>query len=265
MGRPQFIAIAVAAGLFVLFYWGLERVPPQMREGASATQQLSSTSAQALIREASATMDDRTEASIHGFERMLDGAESTERKAEVLKQLSGAWYRAGRPELAGHYAEQVAEAIPSDTTWGIAGTTYSLCLKADSLSAKQKAFCTERAIVAYETAISLAPEVTTHKLNFAIHLADNPPADNPMRGILILRELNTTNPDDVSVLIQLGRLALRTNQLDKASERLTRAVELAPDNVNAQCLLSEVAGRLGNKAVAANASESCRLLQRGPN
>ncbi len=261
MGRPQYLAVAVVAILFAVLYWGLERVPPQMREGASATQRLSTTSAQALIREASAGMDARTEASIHGFERMLDAAESETRKVEVLKQLSGAWYRAGQPALAGHYAEQVAETLPSDTTWGIAATTYSLCLRADSLSAKQKAFCTERAIVAYETAISLAPGATTYKLNFAVHLADNPPADNPMRGILILRDLNTANPDDVSVLVQLGRLALRTNQLDKASERLTRAVRLAPDNLSAQCLLAEVAGRLGNVAQAANASEACRLLQ----
>ncbi len=264
MGRPQYIAVAVAVALFVVFYWGLERVPPQMREGASVTQQLSTTSAQALIREASDGMDARTEASIHGFERMLDGAETTERKVEVLKQLSGAWYRAGHPALAGHYAELVAEAAPSDTAWGVAATTYSLCLRADSLSAKQTAFCTERAMVAYETAISLAPGATAYKLNFAIHLADNPPADDPMRGILILRELNTANPDDVSVLVQLGRLALRTNQLDKASERLTRAVALAPDNLSAQCILAEVAGRLGNVAQAANASEACRLLQQTP-
>ncbi len=265
MGRSQYIAVAVAAVLFVVFYWGLDRLPPQMREGASVVQQLSTTSAQALIREASTSMDARTEASIHGFERMLDGAEGTARKVEVLKQLSGAWYRAGHPALAGHYAEQVAELVPSDTTWGIAATTYSLCLRSDSLSAKQQAFCEERAMFAYETAISLAPEATNNKLNFAIHLADNPMPDNPMRGILILRELNTANPDDVSVLVQLGRLALRTNQLDKASERLTRAVELAPDNLSAQCLLSEVAGRLGNVAQAANASEACRLLQQTRN
>ena len=206
-------------------------------------------------------MDARTEAEIHGFERMLEGAQSDTRRVEVLKQLSGAWYRAGHPALAGHYAERVAELEPSDESWGIAGTTYSLCLRADSLSAKQRAFCTERAVVAYETAVSLAPEVTAHKLNFAVHLADHPPADNPMRGILILRELNETNPDDVGVLVQLGRLALQTNQLEKASERLTRAASLAPDNPGAQCLLAEVAGRLGETAKAAAAAAACRSLQ----
>ena len=262
MGRPQLIALGCALVAFLGLNFGLERLAPPMRDGASAVQRLSSTSARALMREATDGLDARAEAEIHGLEKMLDAAESDTRKAEVLKQLSGAWYRAGRPALAAHFAEQVAETVPSDTAYGIAATTYSLCLRADSLSAKQRAFCSERAVPAYETAISLAPATTTHRLNLAVHLAENPPADNPMRGILLLRELNEADPDDVSVLVQLGRLALQTNQLERARERLTRAVTLQPDHRTAQCLLAEVAGRLGDAATAAPATEACRQLSR---
>lgn len=261
MGRPQYVAIAIAMGLFALLYWGLDYISPAMRDRAAGTSgMLTSTSAQALIREASESLDARAEAEIHGFEKMLEGASNDARKVELLKQLSGAWYRARQPALAGHYAEQVAELMPSDTSWGIAATTYSLCLRADSLSAKQIAFCTERAIISYETAISLAPEQTSHKLNLAIHLAENPPADNPMRGILILRELNQANPDDVAVLLQLGRLALQTNQLERAMERLTRATTLEPDNRLGQCLLAEAARRSGNATLAQSAEAACQGL-----
>lgn len=259
--RPHYLALAVALLAFAALYWGLERRPPQMRgTDPAATGSLASTSAQALIREASASLDPRAEAEIHGFEKMLDAAADTVRRIELLKQLSGAWFRADQPALAGHYAERVAEIAPSDTTWGIAGTTYSLCLRMDSLSSKARAFCTERAVPAYETAISLAPEIATYKTNLAVHLADNPPADNPMRGILMLRELNQANPDDVGVLIQLGRLALQTNQVDRAVERLTRAAALAPDSRSAQCLLAEAAGRSGNAALANSAQAACQRL-----
>ena len=258
--RPHYLALAVAAAAFALVYWGLERRPPHMREGARAPALLASTSAQALMREASGTLDARTEAEVHGFEQMLEGAGSDERRVEVLKQLSGAWYRAEHPALAGHYAERVAELAPSDTAWGIAATTYSLCLRADGQTDKARAFCRERAVVAYESAISLAPEVTAHKLNLATHLADNPPADNPMRGILMLRDLNRANPDDVAVLIQLGRLSLQTDQVDRALERLTRATGLEPDNRSAQCLLAEAAARHGDVTLAATARQACQRL-----
>ena len=264
MGRSQLIAVAVAAVAFVTIAFGMERLAPAMRDGASAVTKLSSTSARALMREATDGMDARAEAEIHGLERMLDAAESDARKVDLLKQLSGAWYRAGRPALAGHFAEQVAETAPTDTAYSIAATTYSLCLRRDSLSAKQRAFCSERAVPAYETAISLAPANPAHRLNLAIHLAENPPPDNPMRGILLLRELNEANPDDVPVLLQLGRLALQTGQNEKARERLSHAVDVEPANRQAQCLLAEAAGRLGDVATATTAAQACAELATPP-
>jgi len=261
MQRAHWFVLGIAAALFVLLYWGLERRPPNMRGVESVrTSNMSSTSASALIREASGGLDAREEAEIHGFEKMLDAATSDTRKVELLKQLSGAWYRTGNPAIAGHYAEQIAELTPSDTTWGLAATTYTLCLRQDSLSEKQRDFCTERALPAYENAISLAPESSTHKVNLALHYADNPPANNPMRGIRMLLDLNKENPEDVAVLVQLGRLALQTNQNDKALGRLTLATELAPDNRTAQCLLSEAARRTGNNQQAASADSACRAL-----
>jgi len=261
MTRTQGIAIAVAAGLFAILYWGLERRPPNMRGVDSVrTSNMSSTSANALIREASSGLNARQEAEIHGFEKMLDGAASEARKVELLKQLSGAWYRTGNPAIAGHYAEQIAQLMPSDTSWGLAATTYTLCLRVDSLSAKQRDFCSERALPSYENAISLAPESSTHKVNLALHYTDNPPADNPMRGIRMLLDLNKKNPKDVAVLVQLGRLALQTNQDEKAFGRLTLAAELEPDNRTAQCLLSEAARRTGNAQLAASSEAACKAL-----
>lgn len=262
MTRAQYIAIAAAVALFAVLYWGLDYRPRDVVAAAEARSSvaLAATSPQALIREALPALDVRTEAEIHGYSKQLDAATTDARRVEVFKDLSGAWYRAGRPAIAGHYAEQVAELTPSDTAWGIAGTTYSLCLQVDSLSAKQRDFCRERAVTAYENAISLAPAESSHKLNLALYYADNPPADNPMRGIRMLLDLNEADPDDDAVLIQLGRLALRTNQNDRALERLMRAVELAPDNRTAHCLLSEAAEREGRAELAAASGERCRAL-----
>ena len=264
MQRSQWLVLLGAAALFCLMYFGLDHVPPDRRgQTAPSAIGLTATSAQALIKEALPTLDARAEAEIHGYSKMLDAATSDARRTEVFEQLSGAWYRAGRPALAGHYAQQIAELNPSDTTWGIAATTYTLCLRRDSLSAKQRALCSERAVAAYEQAISLAPESSTHKVNLALHYADNPPADNPMRGIRMLLDLNAENPDDVAVLVQLGRLALQTGQNDKAVVRLTRAAGLQPDNPTAQCLLAEAASRTGQAALASASEKACRALYSG--
>lgn len=258
MQRPQLVAAAVALGLAAVIAFGMERRPPELRGAERVALEVSS--GRALVREALPSLGARAEARIHGLSKQLEAAEAAPRRAELLAELSGAWYEAGHPAVAGYYAETLAEESPTDTAWGIAATTYTLCLRADSLTEKAEAFCREHAVRAYENAISLAPAEASHRVNLAVFYADNPPADNPMRGIRMLLDLNREQPENVAVLVQLGRLALQTNQLDRARERLGTAVELAPDNASAQCLLAEAAQRIGDDDLAARSQAACRAL-----
>ncbi|MEL6943875.1 MAG: hypothetical protein AAFO82_14530, partial [Bacteroidota bacterium] len=63
---------------------------------------------------------------------------------------------------------------------------------------------------------------------------------NPMMGIQMLLNLNQENPENVLVLMTLARQAIRTNQLEKASERLLKVLEVEKENQEAACLLVDV-------------------------
>ena len=78
-----------------------------------------------------------------------------------------------------------------------------------------------------------------------------------MKGILMLLELNKQYPDNVGVLLQLGRLALGTNQLEKAVERLRTLLEIQPDNKEAHCLLAEAYSKMGQSQKAETEFEIC--------
>jgi cytochrome c-type biogenesis protein CcmH/NrfG len=83
-----------------------------------------------------------------------------------------------------------------------------------------KAFCNQRAVQAFENAISLNPDNASHRLNLALTYTEMPPEDNPMKGILLLRELQEQYPENTQVLNALGRLAIQTGQYARAVERL---------------------------------------------
>lgn len=223
-------------------------------------QNLDATSATALIKAALPKLSEQQEAEIHGYNTMLKASLPDSSKIGVFKKLSSAWFKANSPALAGHYAEEVAKLNSNDTTWGIAGTTFSLCLQKDSLSTKEKSFCKDRAVHAFEQAISLNPEKSAHKINLALLYTNFPPENNPMKGILMLLELNKQNPNDVAVLIQLGRLSLRTGQDQKAVSRLSHAVEVEPENKTAHCLLVEAASRVGDKALMEKSMKLCSTI-----
>ena len=106
----------------------------------------------------------------------------------------------------------------------------------------------KKALESLENAISLDPNEIDYQTNRAVLLTEQPPKDNPMQRILILRELNKNFPKNVPVMNNLARFALQTNQLDKALERLNTALALDPTNKMTNCLLVQVYAQMGDKA-----------------
>ena len=143
----------------------------------------------------------------------------------------------------------LAEMTGSDERWSIAGATFfgGISTATDPVLKK---FCTEKAIRAFENAYSINPANIAHKVNLALCYAENPPPEEPMKGPLLLLELDKQNPGEPAVLLALARLALKTGQYDKALARLQSVLKVEPENNRAICLLPEAYNGLGNTAEA---------------
>lgn len=261
MNKTQSIVISIAVILFLALYFGFD-TSPDKHKIVEEQRQLSavSTDITSLLTDAKESLSAQQAAEINRLEVGLNGAGDDTSRIELFKQLSRTWYGFEKASLAGYYAEQVAEIEKSEEAWSIAGTTYSICLQNEKTE-KVRNFCSERAIGALEKALSLNPANIQHKINLALVYAENPPAENPMKGVLMLVDLNKQHPESVPVLTQLGRLAIKTGQLEKAVERLEQAVQLEPENVNAVCLLANALEGLGDKTKAEKILARCRELR----
>ena len=144
----------------------------------------------------------------------------------------------------------------NNEAWSIAGTTYSLAVK-KTTDDNEKQFAVGKSRNAFNKAIELDESNIENKINLALSYVEVQEQDNPMKGILMLVDLNKKNPDDPSVLYQLGRLSLGTNQIDKAVSRLSRAVEIKKDYTAAYCLLAIAYEKSGDKQKAMEAQNYC--------
>lgn len=252
--KPASIAIILGVVIFSIIYFGLNTKPNKQR--AQEKSRVSNFEATGIQNILTATKDSLSKDELAYLETLnheVNQEANDSLKVIALKKLSGAWYEQGYPILSGYYAEEIAKILGDHDSWAVAGTTYILGMR-NAPSDSQKSFSRNRAIKALESAISIEPDNISDQINLSLIYVDAPD-ENPMQGILMLRELNEKYPQSVNVLNQLGRLAIRTNQTEKALQRLLKAYELEPDNRNTICLLAS-AYKLANDTVNENAFKS---------
>ncbi len=263
MVRMTKLQLAVIGGVLTLFfvlYFGCDTKPTEQKQlEKSRALVAESTNIRVLRQEAEAAISENELSEVAAIEFRLQAAEGDDStRIETLKSLAGKWYQLGYPAISGYYAQEIAESEATAESWSIAGTTYTLCIQ-QSQPGKVRDFCTGRAVNAFESAISLAPTDMSSRVNLALVYTENPPADNPMKGILMLRDLNEEEPENVIVLNSLGRLAIKTGQYERAVQRLEQALSNDSTNVNTICLLANAYQGAGNPGKAQAFEQLCQM------
>lgn len=260
MKRSQIALIFTFIILFFVLYFGFDTKPKaQTQLEQSRALNFESTDIRVILSEAKAKLSSRENGIIGLHEMELQQASDDTLRAERFENLAREWYTIGYPEISGYYAEEIAKLRNNASSWGIAGTTFSLCLK-NKTEEKIKSYCKQHAIQAFENAISEDPDNIDHRLNMALLFVESPPSNNPMKGIQMLLGLNEDYPDDVKVLNQLGRLAIQTNQWEKALERLSHALKFEPNNRSTICMIYKVYESLQQNSEAAKFKKRCSEL-----
>jgi len=238
-------------------YFGLETKPDKQKAiEKSRAIEAESTDINALLNDAKSKLSTERSTLILSLEAKLNETQKDSARVEILKELSGSWYRQERIEIAGFYAESIAEIENSDEAWSIAGTTYAIGVQR-AKEKKIRQFCFGRAVKAFENAISLNPSNLVYKVNLAVCYIENPLPENPMKGILMLRDFNEKEPENVLVLTTLARFAIQTGQFEKAIERLQKAISIEPKNEKANCMLAQAYQQIGDQEQASFYTTKC--------
>lgn len=257
ISKNQLIAIGIAL-LTLILLLSLRTKPKDLLSlEKERSLNLQATDPVILRNEAVDMISGATVTRVQILEAQIAEASDDTKRTELLKELSSVWYNEGQFGLAGSYAEEVAKIEDTDRAWAIAGTSFAQGIKKGN-SDKEKQFCLSKALQCLEKAASLAPDIVSHQLNRGILLAENPPQDNPMKGVLLLLDLNKKYPENVPVINNIAKFALQTGQLDRAEERLLTALDLEPDNVSTSCLLAQLYSAKGDKDKSAEFAAKCQ-------
>lgn len=256
--RSQLITAAIFGLIFIVIYFGLDTKSNEQEALVKTREQkLELLNIDRVIASERELLPAQAAAVLEQFEAELENAADDTTRVSQLKTLASFWYQNGNALISGYYAQKIAENLNLDAeAWGICGTTFAIAAKRTEDDNKRK-YALQKSRLAFENAISIDPNAVNNKINLALSFVDFPLEENPMKGVLMLIDLNKENPDNPAVLFQLGRLALGTNQLEKAVERLEKVIELDFQNKEAHCLLAETYQKLGDQNKALKELEIC--------
>lgn len=252
-------AFAISFLAFLILYFGFSKVSPEIRNPEKSVVSDANfendfeQNALVLID----SLDGDSKSQIALFMKQYETASTDSLKIIYLQKISGFWYSQGRTGIAADYARKVAEMMSTPDAWTLAATNFVLAIKQGiGTEAEQKEWLS-KARDGFNRAVALDTNNIVSKLNQAL-LAVEFPENGPMEGILALRKLNEQYPDEPAVLYHLARLAIETNQLDRAKERLNHLVRVSPDYNRAYCLLAKIAEKENDAIALKSYSEKCK-------
>ncbi len=257
-GLSKLISVSFFIGLFVLLYFGCDTKDNSLKLAEkSRVLNFEKISPQMLMKSAKAELLSDETIYLDALKIQIEQSDSKEEKYALQEKEASFWFTKEQEAISGAIAQQIAEGRGDSQSWSIAGTTFTICLQRET-EPDLKDFCFNRAINAFEQAISLDPENLDHQINLALCYVEKPLEENPMKGIQLLLGLNKANPKNISVLTQLGRLSVKTNQIDRAIARFSSILEIEPENNVANCYLGDIYDKSGNKTLAEKHYALCK-------
>jgi tetratricopeptide (TPR) repeat protein len=181
-------------------------------------------------------------------------------KLTLANDLAKQYQKVQRFDSAGYYYEQVAQARPGEQAWKRAADQYFEAYSFAANEERAKMLGTKTREL-YEKVLKQNPQNLDAKTNMGMALMAS---DNPVSGIMMLREVLAADPKNEKALYNLGILSLRSDQPEKAVERFQELVKVNPKNVNGQFYLGVALAQNGKKEEARQAFLKTKSLSADP-
>lgn len=245
--------ILVVGGLILfscLFFFG-KTVKPKKKE-ATTTQQANDghehhLSIEDILTEAKKSLNPNQIQRITALENGVVRGDVQEQKLHLYHQLARFWKDS--VPIFEPYAYYTAEAAKLDNSEK--SLTFAAQLLIDNLLAEgqpaMQHWLAENAKVLLDKALAINPNNDSSKIGLgACYILGNI-SDNPMEGILPVRQIAEKNPNNVYAQMVLGLGGKKSGQYDKAIERFAIITKLQPNNLEACFQLAECYELKGDK------------------
>lgn len=164
-------------------------------------------------------------------------------KATALQGLVKPFVSNNKFDSAAKYADLYAIDYPSFESFLKAGDLYYEAFTY-AISKEKAGQMAQKAQQHYNKVLEERPDTLDIKVKVGMTLIQ---PDNPMKGILMIREVLESDPKNRTALMHLGVLSISSGQLKKAEDRFSKMLEYYPDDEEALYYLGTVYAEQGRQ------------------
>ena len=240
MKKPQFIVVFLGLLLLSILYFLVPKSKKIESSASSQTVANESVSSQSILDGAKLSLNGEQKIALLSIENQLVASKTVADSLKVYKKLIQYWSDSVQriePYLYYTYSAALLENTEKSLTFAAQLLVNNLTTP-DAPPALQK-WMALNAKVLLEKALVINPINDTSKINLgACYLFGNI-SDNPMQGILKVKEVVDKNPQNTYGQLILALGGKKSGQYEKAIERFLIIIKLEPNNIEAMVNLAE--------------------------
>ena len=250
MKKAQLLLIVGSLAVFTLLWvFGKTSLPKDSSATAKSTQPADNQVIKFsdLLSKAKEKINPEQNARLLKLENSVVRGDVKDQQLHVYHQLARFWADSAHIfEPYAFYTGEAAKLENSEKSLTFAAHLFLDNLMTESQPAMQN-WLAVNAKDLFEKALILNPANDSSKIGLGACYIFGNISDNPMQGILPIREIVQKNPDNVYGQMILGLGGKRSGQYDKAIERFDGIVKKHPDNMEAVFNLAESYDLKGDK------------------
>ncbi len=240
MKKPQFIVVFLGLLLLSILYFLVPKSKKIESSDSSQTVANEAVSSQSILDGAKLSLNGEQKIALLSIENQLVASKTVADSLKVYKKLIQYWSDSVQriePYLYYTYSAALLENTEKSLTFAAQLLVNNLTTP-DAPPALQK-WMASNAKVLLEKALVINPINDTSKINLgACYLFGNI-SDNPMQGILKVKEVVDKNPQNTYGQLILALGGKKSGQYEKAIERFLIIIKLEPNNIEAMVNLAE--------------------------
>ena len=249
--------------LFCLIYFFGRTIPPKN----NLTQSVSDSAnidINTILAASKAQLTNQQQVYLSQLEASVVRGDTRNQQAAIYKQLANFWKDSAHLLLPyAYYTGQAAELENSEKSLTFAAHFFLESLRQQNEPGLKRWMGLE-AKKLFEKALVINPSNDSLKIGLGSCYLFGNISDNPMQGILMIREVAERDPKNMYAQFTLGMGAMVSGQLDKAIERLSVVIQNQPENLEVMVMLAESYEQKNDNANAIRWYESAKKLINNP-